>query len=459
MIDRRNFLKYSLAGLGVGASFGASLSSFNAFADVSSDYKALVCVFHFGGLDCHDSVIGCDDHSYASYEKIREPLLKQYDAEHPRRRQFLSPLGKTQDGRDFAFPPEYTELAELYHQGNLAIVGNVGPIIEPLTRETFTNGSAARPYKLFSHNSQQSTWMTSQPDGAITGWGGRMSDALIEAQVNSSAAFSSISMDKLYPWIAGMKADPFVMNRGGPKSPGARNLSDIPFADFRERYLDAVRARGHQTDSLFERDLIDEINASLDNNEALESFLAMPGDPVTVFPANKFGAELKMVARTIARRNQLGLKRQIFFVSANGYDNHSRQSQDLPLRQSEVSAGLAAFNRSLVEMGLENNVTTFTASEFGRTLGTNGDGTDHGWGGHYFVMGGAVNGGKIYGDIPPAEFGHDHDAGRGRLIPTLSVEQYAAALGRWFGLSESNLNDVMPGLGNFNRNALDAMFD
>jgi len=458
-MHRRNFLKYSLSSLGVAAGFGTNLASLNAFADTSSDYKALVCLFHFGGLDCHDTVIPYDGVSHRAFSAIREPLLALYDVDSPRRRSNLIKLGQVADGREFAFPPEYSELADLYNNGKLAVVGNIGPIIEPLTRSSYVNRSARRPKKLFSHNSQQSTWMTSQPDAAIAGWGGRMSDALNAAQTNSNASFTSVSLDKMYPWSVGLSSNPFVMNRDGPRSPSVRNLSDLSWSEFREKYFDALRAKGHASSNLFEQDLVDGINLSLDNNEIMETFLALPGDPETEFPEGKLGAELKMVARAIGRRNQLGLKRQIFFVAAPGYDHHSRQSIGLPKRQSEVSAALGAFYSALEEMGVQDNVTTFTASEFGRTLGTNGDGTDHGWGGHYFIMGGAVNGGKIYGDIPPPELGHDYDAGRGRLIPTISVDQYAATLGRWFGLSESNLDDVMPGLKNFDRDILDGVFN
>ncbi|MEL7030766.1 MAG: DUF1501 domain-containing protein [Pseudomonadota bacterium] len=459
MIDRRSFLRYSISGLGAAAGFGTSLASFNAFADNAADYKALVCIFHFGGLDCHDSVLPYDIPSYGSFQKVREPLLAAYDSASPRRREQLLRLGQIDDGREFAFPPEYAELAQLYDSGNLAVVGNVGPMIEPLTRSRYMNRSARRPKKLFSHNSQQSTWMTSQPDGAIAGWGGRMSDAINTAQKNSNADFTSVSLDKMYPWSIGLSSTPFVMNRDGPRSPRPRNLTDLSQPEFRTQYFAAIRAAGLDSSNLFDRDLVDGINRSLDNNEVMESYLSLPGDPETEFPAGKLGAELKMIARAIARRNQLGLKRQIFFVAATGYDHHSRQSIGLPARQAEVSKALGAFNASLVELGVQDKVTTFTASEFGRTLVTNGDGTDHGWGGHYFVMGGAVNGGKIYGDIPPPELGHDFDAGRGRLIPTLSVDQYAATLGRWFGLSESDLDDVMPGLENFDRAALTGLFN
>lgn len=458
MIDRRNFLRYTLAGLGTASGFGANLASFNAFADGASDYKALVCVFQFGGLDCHDSLIPYDAPSYESYERVREPLLSAYDTANPRRRNRLIRLGNVADGREFAFPPEYAELAEMYDEGNLAVVGNVGPIIEPLTRTSYVSGAARRPKNLFSHNSQQSTWMTSQPDAAVAGWGGRMSDAINAAQVNPTSDFTSVSMDLLYPWSVGVNSVPFVMNRGGPRSPSVRNLSDLSWSEFRTKYFEAMRATGYNTSNVFEQDLLDGVNRSLSNNEMMEGYLSNIDAPSTDFPTGKLADELQMVARSISARNQLGLKRQIFFVAANNYDHHSRQSEGLPVRQKEVSQALSAFNRALVEMGVHDSVTTFTASEFGRTLSTNGDGTDHGWGGHYFVMGGAVNGGKIYGDVPPSALGHRYDAGRGRLIPTLSVDQYAAAIGRWFGLSEGDLSDVMPGLDNFDRNALNDIF-
>ena len=154
----------------------------------------------------------------------------------------------------------------------------------------------------------------------------------------------------------------------------------------------------------------------------------------------------------------MGMKRQIFFVYADGFDSHSNQAADLPKRQASVANAISSFYAALKEMGVENSVTTFTASDFGRTLAINGDGTDHGWGGHHFVVGGAVRGRQIVGDVPPPEFGHEFDAGRGRLIPQISVDQYAGSLGKWFGLTDNELTEAMPGLDNFDRSTLASLF-
>ena len=455
MINRRHFLRTSCLGLGVGAGFASNLASFNAFAADTDDYKALVCVFLFGAMDSHDMVLPYDQSSYNQFEGIREPLLAQYDAWVSRRRGNLLRLNGNVGGRQFALPQELAPLHELYQQGNMAFVGNVGPMIEPLTRETYRSGAARRPAKLFSHNDQQSTWMASRPEGATTGWGGRFADIMQAADANPQAAFTSMSVSGNSVFLTGETVQPFVVSSSGAASVrGLTQTNTLGSREFSTAYQSIMRDTGANRNSLFRRDVVDVVNSSLDNNALLEEQLALPGDPMTAFPGGRLSSQLQMVARTIARRNSLGMKRQIFFVATGGFDTHSAQATDLPVLQADIAASVRSFYDSLVEMGVENSVTTFTASDFGRTLGVNGDGTDHGWGSHHMVVGGAVNGGQILGDIPPPELGHNQDAGRGRLIPQLSVDQYAASLGSWFGLSEGELNDAIPGLGSFDRSAL-----
>jgi uncharacterized protein (DUF1501 family) len=188
---------------------------------------------------------------------------------------------------------------------------------------------------------------------------------------------------------------------------------------------------------------------SLDANDTLDSALQNGSPLSTVFPESDLGAQLRTVAQTIAVRETLGVARQVFFVGLHGFDTHSAQATNLPALQQDLGDSIAAFYTATEELGIANEVTTFTAADFGRTLTVNGDGTDHGWGGHHFVVGGAVNGGDIYGDIPVSQLGHGQDAGNGRLIPSASVEQFAAPLGSWFGLNEDELNAALPGLANY----------
>lgn len=455
MLSRRLFLKTSLAGLGVGAGFATNLASFNAYAANYDDYRALVCIFLYGGLDSHDTVIPYDLPSFSNYELIREPLLAQYDRVRPRRRDHLLELQGGLGGRTFAFPPEMENLHNLYQSGSAALIGNVGPLIEPLNKNRFENGSGVRPPKLFSHNDQQSVWMASRPEGAVTGWGGRFADSMQAAGANSEAAFTTVSTSGTSIFLTGNSVKPYVTSRFGPS-----NVRDLGRDSvFSRMYEEAIRDTSVERTNLFERDLISIANSSIDNNELLAEQLALGGDPMMNLGPSKLSEQLALVARMIERRSSLGLKRQIFFVSANGYDTHSMQAAKLPELQADLDQSIGAFYGRLSEMGVQNSVTTFTASDFGRTLGVNGDGTDHGWGAHHIVVGGAVNGGKIHGSIPTPELGHDQDAGRGRLIPQISVHEYAAALGGWFGLTSSELDDALPGLRNFDHSNLRELFN
>lgn len=452
MLNRRHFLQASIAGLGAGAGFASNLASLNAFAADAADYKALVCVFLYGGMDGHDSIIPYDAASYEKFRSIRQPLLSGYEAiGTPRRRENLLPLLNSGAGRTFSLPAEFSELRDLYKSGNAAIVGNVGPMIEPMNRQTYQNRSANRPANLFSHNDQQSTWMAFHPEGAKTGWGGRFGDIMVAADANVNSAFTTVSTSGSSIYLTGENVIPFVTNYTG-----AATVKELgKGTGFSTMYEESLRDLGGHEPNLFHKDLSRIVNSSLNNNATLDESLALPGDPATLFPQSKLASQLRMVARMIARRDVLGMKRQIFFVTVNGFDTHSNQAEQLAELQSEVSSSISAFYNSLIEMGVENQVTTFTASDFGRTLGVNGDGTDHGWGSHHFVVGGAVNGGQIHGDIPPPELGHNYDCGRGRLIPQISVDQYAGAFGNWFGVSQSEMSDAIPGISNFDNNTLD----
>lgn len=464
MISRRSFLRNTGA-LGVATGFAANLGSFNAFAADVSDYKALVCVFLKGGMDGHDLVIPYDQNSFNDFEIIRETLFNARDNAADvasRRREFLLELGGAGGnlgGRNFAFPEEFRPLHELYEQGDLAVLGNVGPLIEPLTRETYQNGSGVRPARLFSHNDQQSTWMAAAPEGASEGWGGRFGDIAQAANANQTASFTAVSPDGAAVFLNGQTIQPFQMSTSGALSVDKANSNNVLGSrSFSSLLVDNLRHTGAVPQSLFEADIVDVMRASLDNNAALEAEFERVGEPQTIFPEGGLSGQLQVVARTIASRETFGMKRQIFFVGTGGFDTHSNQATSLPQLQANIANSMRAFHDEMVRLGVEDKVTSFTASDFGRTLGLNSSGTDHGWGGHHIVMGGAVNGGQILGGIPPAAFDHDYDTGRGRLIPQVSVDQYAGALGRWFGLSDSELLDALPGIGNFDLDTLGGLF-
>lgn len=468
MINRRNFLKMSGVGLGTAASFAGNLASFNAYAANTQGYKALVCVFLRGGMDGHDVIIPYDTDSSSAYETIRAPIIDQYAAEgmESRRRANLLRLqgsGSSQasgflpDGREFAVAKEYEALRDLYHQGEMAVVGNVGPLIMPTTRTTYFNGAVSLPPRLFSHNDQQSTWMASSPEGATEGWGGRFGDLVTEA--NGTSSFTSVSTAGNQVFTNGLNVGTFNLSTSGGLRIGQPNNAAFTGArEFNDAYQHNQRGILADHFHLITKDIVSLTSQAINDNVLLSQAFDSSAGTQTQFPESSLAQQLQVVARMIAERDTFDMRRQIFFVADNGYDTHSNQAGLLPDRQRIISEAMAAFYAETVAMGIENDVTSFTASDFGRSLVPNSSGTDHGWGSHHLVVGGAVKGGQIFGNIPEAAVNHEQDVGRGRLIPELSVDQYACALGRFYGLTTSECLSVLPNLSNFDPAALDGMF-
>jgi uncharacterized protein (DUF1501 family) len=460
MQNRRRFLQSSLAlplMMGGGSMLG-TLAGFNAQAFDRSGYRALVCVFLFGGMDGHDTVLPFDNASYGDYSQVRSDLLDAYAAQpggSTRLREALLPLEPataTSGGREFALPPQLGGLHQLFQQGRAAVVGNVGPLIEPTDRTSFGNGAVALPPRLFSHNDQQSTWMSFAPEGSQIGWGGRFGDAAQQAGANVEPNFSQISLSGNSVFLTGDMVSPFQIGTDGVP---AIRLIDAAGAGLEPILRDHFVSAGANRSNLFERDFIDISRVTLDANDRLEEAIQGSTPLSTPFPASGLGAQLQAVALGLSLRESLGMTRQVFFVSLGGFDTHSAQANTLPALQQDIGDSIAAFYAATEELGIADQVTTFTAADFGRTLTVNGDGTDHGWGSHHFVVGGAVKGGDIYGDIPAAQLGHGQDAGNGRLIPTMSVEQFAQPLGRWFGLNQEELAAALPNFANFSAASLD----
>jgi len=456
MTTRRNFIQKSalLSGAFAASPVTAPLMSSSAYSMDTSDYKALVCVFLFGGMDCHDTVIPIDATSYNSFASVRAPLLDTYTSagDSSRLRDSLlalAPSTPQSNGRQFGLPSQMSALHALFNQGRAAIIGNVGPLVEPVTRSDYTNRTASLPRRLFSHNDQQSTWMSFQPEGATIGWGGKFGDAAANANANANPTFSQISMSGQTVFLAGQAVTPFQMSSSGVPQLFLTEKRSGLSASVRESVEQYFAADDIEKINLFERDVVAISNRSIEANKQLTDALESATPLTTSFPQTRLGAQLKTVAETIAQRDQLGAKRQIFFVGLGGFDTHDSQAIKLPQLQQQVSDAIASFYEATIELGVANQVTSFTASDFGRTLSVNGDGTDHGWGAHHFVVGGAVAGGDIYGDIPEPILGHGQDAGNGRLIPTISIEQMVAPLGSWFGLESHELAEALPGLGAF----------
>ncbi|MEM7739919.1 MAG: DUF1501 domain-containing protein [Pseudomonadota bacterium] len=455
--NRRSFLKGAGAVAVSAAGFTGRPTAFTAHAANTSGYKALVCVFLFGGLDNHDFILPYDQSSYGTFATIRQTLMTTQGASRDRSSLLaLNPLNASDFGsRQFALPPEMPLLKGLFDNGDVALVGNVGPLIEPVTRTSFENGSARVPSRLFSHNDQQATWQSSEPEGAQFGWGGLFADAALASGGNAaSPEFTTISSTEVGPFLTGNVAQPYQVSVEGSSQITVlddlhEGLATGDEAIFLSNVKNRFRAVGFTGSNILAQDIATKFRDGIDANDQYDEARAALSPLATPFPQSQLGFQLRSVAETIAIRGALSASRQIFFVGIGGFDTHSAQARTLPSLLTSIDGGLAAFNSAMIELGLSNDVTLFTASDFGRTLAVNGDGTDHGWGGHQLVMGGAVNGNRIYGTLPEPVLNTEQDTGGGRWIPSLSVEQYADPLGRWWGLTPSEVNAALPNLSNF----------
>ncbi|MEM7220477.1 MAG: DUF1501 domain-containing protein [Pseudomonadota bacterium] len=445
-LNRRRWLQTSSrAALAAGIG-GLSLSHRAQAMAEPGDYRALVCVFLLGGMDGHDLLLPYDQTNYDHWAGARSSMLGAYSGARDRGQlRVLAPDNASAfSGRQFALPPEMPNLQRLFQAGDAAFVGNVGPLVRPTTKAAFEAGTVPLPPRLFSHNDQQSTWMSSSPEGARFGWGGFFADSI--AALNGSPVFTGITSGGNDLFLTGNQSFPFQIGLQGAASLGL--LEEIAGAEidlFREHF----RPQADAATALLDQDVANALRNAFDANESYGAALASQSALQTGFPESYLGAQLRAVARTIAARDALNATRQVFIVSAGGFDTHSEQARALPGLLADIDAGIDAFQRALVELGLVDKVTLFTASEFGRTLAVNGDGTDHGWGGHQILVGGGVRGRVIHGDLPSPEFGHDQDAGSGRLIPTTAVEQLAAPLGAWLGLDGAQVSAALPNLASF----------
>ncbi|KAF7773879.1 hypothetical protein PCIT_a0217 [Pseudoalteromonas citrea] len=443
-MNRRSFLKAGSASVAAAPFLNLADALANTQINANGDYKALVCIFLYGGMDNHDTVIPYDLASYNKWSTIRSTLLSSYTTK--RTIDNLAPITAPSrfGSRQFALAPELSGIAQLYQQGKVSLVGNVGPLLEPTSAAAIRAETAQLPSRLFSHNDQQSTWMSGKTEGAQFGWAGMLNDALIEQGIQSPSTFSAITTSDADLLITGSNTTPYHVNDGQ-----AATINVIDFFDEPDALNAHFSALGHQTSNLLEQDVAAQTNRAYNANKQFNT--AVSGTTVSLpsFPATPIAKQLETVSKTIAIREQLNEKRQIFVVTMGGFDTHSGQAQSLPKLQSALDGAFVAFDAAMQSLGLSDNVTLFTASDFGRTLAINGDGTDHGWGAHHFVMGGAVQGGTIFGDIPESELNHALDAGGGRLIPTLSVDQYAASLGQWLGIEQNTLEAIFPNLAKF----------
>lgn len=468
-LNRRAFLRRAgqLAAVGAATPLGLNLAAIGeAAAFTASDYKALVCVFLFGGNDHANTVVAYDEPSWLRYRNIRQAgpgpagLALERGALSATRLRPTSPLA---GGLEYALHPAMPGMAGLFDTGRAAVLLNVGPLIRPTTKREFWSPDRERyplPPQLMSHNDQQSVWQAQGAEGSAQGWGGRIGDLALGN--NGDALFTCISASGNAVFLTGQNAVQYQLSRGGAVPMSA--LANGPHGMYGTTNLPAVRqrlqallteTRSHVLENEYNRIARRSIDAEAKVTAALSG-----ASLTTPFPGdNTLAAELRIVARTIAGRQALGSRRQVFLVSLGGFDLHDRLVEEQPGLLRKLSEAITAFHAATVELGVADRVTTFTASDFGRSLASNGNGTDHGWGGHHFIVGGAVNGKTLYGVPPPMSIG-ETDApedqwhiGQGRLIPSTSVDQYAATLARWFGAGESELAGILPNLRNFGAQA------
>jgi len=450
-INRRDFLRMGCCGIAVGAAASFSrLGVINAYAQTQSDYKALVCVFLNGGNDANNLIVPADSAGYAAYKQARAGLALSQAS--------LLQIQPTSASTPFGLHAKLPELQQLFNQKHLAILANAGTLIGPVTKQQVQNGSAPLPDNLLSHLDQQLQMQSAQLSyGQLpqVGWGARVVQVPNIKALNASAMVpANISLDGENVFVDGDTARPAIVPPGSVTALDGFNLTDP--AD-QARY-NAMQQMLTFTSGL---SLVQTANGTMQNafadTKALSDAFAGATGIKTVFPPNSYlGAQLQQVASIIQVRQALGLGRQVFFVQVGGYDTHSDQLNVHNSLYADLSQSLAAFYQATIELGIAPQVTTFTLSDFGRALQPDStSGTDHAWGSHHMIMGGAVQGGDLYGTFPTLALGGPDDAtSQGRWIPTTSLDQYGATLASWFGVADADMASVFPNIGNFTNSKL-----
>jgi uncharacterized protein (DUF1501 family) len=442
--NRREFLKKTSAGAAATAAFaaypGAAFSQVIGTSAPFPDYKALVCVFLYGGNDSFNMLVPTSAAEYNVYRVSRQNMAIEQGELLP-----INPL--TPDGVNYGLHPMMSDIQTLFESNRAAFVSNVGPLIEPTTRDQIVNRSVLLPPQLFSHNDQQDQWSSLKGiDQSKTGWAGRLAD-LIRTNVAGQRLATNVSLfgnallqsaDETVAYVMGIDGPVRFVgldnSTGGQAQRAAfESVINANYSSIYERGFSEVQKRAVATADL--------VGDALDNPTAPEIS--------TEFPQTELGLQLNTIARLIAVRDHLNMQRQIFFVATGGFDSHDDQLLNQPALLGGVSEAMAAFYNATVELGVSGKVTTFTQSEFGRTLTSNGDGTDHAWGGNQLVIGDAVAGRDMYGAYPLLEINGPDDVGGGRIIPTTSADQYAATLSKWFGIPDADLASVAPNIDNF----------
>ena len=448
--SRRSFIKKSsCAALGsttlmstlVNLKFLNAAAIANSSTLASGDYKAMVCILLSGGNDSHNMLIPKEQGRYGHYAASRTEVAIPRDA-------IL-----TLNGTDYGLHPSMTGIQQMFTEGDISFISNIGTLISPVDKMTALTDESKLPLGLFSHSDQVQQWQTSVPNSRSSiGWGGKIADLMQSTNTNPAISMNvSLSGTNIYQ--TGVSSVEYSIDR----EDGAQGIlaydQTWEFMRLRNQAIDNI-VDAHY-DDIFKKTYIDVIETSRDASLIVNEALSTTPQLDTIFTQGDLNDSLKMIARMISAREQLGAKRQIFFVQASGWDNHDNLLEEHTMLLDELSRGMSEFNAALKTLGVHDCVTTFTSSEFGRTLTYNGEGTDHAWGGNVMVMGGPVKGGEMFGSYPLLELGSDNDLSpnasysNGIMIPTTSVDEYFAELAMWFGVAPSELSTIFPNIGNF----------
>jgi len=445
MMTRRGFLTHSCS-LGIASATMASTLlqlglSRTAAAQSAPGYRALVCILLAGGNDSFNMLVPADNDQFAEYQALRADLALAQNS-------LLVLPGRTATGRSYGLHAGMPELHSLYASGDAAMIANVGTLLDAFDAQAVQNGTAKLPLGLFSHADQINQWQTAVPNRRIAqGWGGRIADRMRDVNVLNGISMN-ISLSGSNVFQSGNQVGEYSIDPSGNGAPGLNAYNDgTEFGTLKKRMVDDLLAVQQQ--HILRREYAHRLRSAIDAQAVFVDALQTSPILNTPFSSGDFSQSLRQIARVIAVRDALGVSRQTFFISVGGWDHHddvlTNQANMLPI----ISKGLQEFRDALVELAVFNEVTTFTTSDFARTLTSNGKGSDHGWGGHHVVMGGAVNGGSIYGDYPLLSPSNSLDVGRGVYAPTTSVDEYFAELANWFGVSASELDQVLPNVRSF----------
>ena len=444
-LSRRGFLRTTCctAAAGVAAASFSRLGLVNALAQTTQDYKALVCIFLFGGNDANNLIVPLGSSDYANYASIRAGLALPQGQ--------LLPVSPKSLSEPYGFHPQLAEMQSLFDGGQLALLANAGTLVQPTTRDQYLQGQATVPVNLFSHADQQQQMQTATLNTfADVGWGGRLADKIESIYGGNFPVMISLAGSNVFAEGLVVRC---IESSGNPTA---------PLSGFYGSNEDNVRLAALQSLLTFDTGLSLIQAASTTTTNAIQdgatlaAALAQGTKLNTQFPKSSLGGQLQQVAQIIQVRSALGLPRQIFFVSSGGFDTHSDQLVQQTSLYQDLSQSMNAFYQATVEIGIEPQVTTFTLSDFGRTFQPDSSsGTDHAWGSHHLMMGGAIAGGDFYGTFPTQVLGGPDDAtNQGRWIPTTSLDQYGATLAQWFGVQPADLPSIFSNLPNFQNQTL-----